>query len=295
MLHNMKKVLLALIPLAIVFLIVSFFIPMKLTRQVAVANTWQNIESSLQPQNLHKWDSSGKKIQISQVAPLLYHLEGTKDNHTDEFGLMITPYAGKDPYHAGIVYSRITNLFYKLFPFLEKPSFAATTITGFKSYLEDNRRFYGFPIELKAATDTLFVTKKLDLPATVLFTSLPPMQKELEAYAKQNGCRILAKNMSFTSLDHDSLSVMVGLNIDKVIAGDYIYNFRQLPSGVSLATGHYAGPFRNRTALYQAMEKYLTDHQLAKRALPYETYTSPFPISDTAAIEIELSYPVAHQ
>ncbi len=291
----MKKLLLALIPLAIVFLIVSFFIPMKLTKQVAINNTWQNIESSLQPQNRGKWDSSGEKMRISQAAPLLYQVEGTKDNHTDEFGLMVTPYAGKDPNHAAIVYSRITNLFYKLFPFLEKRSFATATVTALKSYLEDDRRFYGFPIELKAATDTLFVTKKQDLPAAALFTILPTMQQELEAFAKQNGCRVLAKNMSFSSLDHDSLSVMVGLNIDKVIAGDYIYNFRQLPSGVSLVAGRYAGPFRNRTALYQAMEKYLTDHQLAKRALPYETYTSPFPISDTATIEIELSYPVAHQ
>jgi hypothetical protein len=208
---------------------------------------------------------------------------------------MIPPTAGKDLSHPGIVYSRYTNLFYQLFPFLEKPSFATTTITELKSYLEDNLRFYGFPIELKAATDTLFVTKKLDLPAAALFTNLPVMQRELEGFAKQNNCRILAKNMSFSPLDHDSLSVMVGLNIDKIIAGDYIYNFRQLPSGAALATGHYTGPFRDRTALYQAMEKYLLDHHLAKRALPYETYGSPFPVSDTSTIEIALSYPVAGQ
>ena len=211
------------------------------------------------------------------------------------FGLMITPTAGKDPSHPGIVYSRFTNLFYKLFPFLEKPSFATTTVNELKTYLEDNRRFYGFRIEVKAASDTLFLTKKLDLPAPALFTNLPVMQRELERFAKQNNCRILAKNISFSPLDHDSLSVMVGLNIDKVIAGDYIYNFRQLPSRVALATGHYAGPFRERTALYQAMEKYLLDHHLAKRALPYETYSSPFPVSDTATIEIDLSYPVAGQ
>jgi hypothetical protein len=291
----MKKLLLALIPLAILFLIVSFFIPVKLTKQLAVANTWQNVETALQPQNLAKWDPSGKNVHITQVSYLLYQLEGTKDNHTEVFGLMITPYAGKELSHAGIVYSRITNLFYKLFPFLEKPSFSATTVDELKSYVEDNRRFYGFPIELKAAADTLFVTKKLDLPAAALFANLPVMQKELEAYAKQNNCRILAKNISFTALDHDSLSVMVGLNIDKIIAGDYIYNFRQLPGGVALATGHYSGPFRDRTALYQAMEKFLTDHQLAKRALPYETYSSPFPKSDTATIQIELSYPVARE
>ena len=291
----MKKLLLALIPLAILFLIVSFFIRVKLTSQIAVDSTIPNIQTALQPQNLDKWATATKNTRVTQFPALQYALNAGDNDRMLSFGLMITPTAGKDLAHPGIVYSRFTNLFYKLFPFLEKPSFATTTITELKSYLEDNRRFYGFPIELKPAADTLFLTKKQDLPAAALFTNLPMMQRELEGFAKQNNCRILAKNMSFSPLDHDSLSVMVGLNIDKVIAGDYIYNFRQLPSRAMLATGHYTGPFRDRTALYQAMEKYLLDHRLAKRALPYETYTSPFPVSDTSTIDITLSYPVAAQ
>jgi hypothetical protein len=291
----MKKLLLALIPLAILFLIVSFFIPVKLTNQVAIDSTIPNIQTALQQQNLNKWAPAAKKNRVTQFPSLQYALVSSDNDRMHSFGLMITPTAGKDPSHPGIVYFRFTNLFYKLFPFLEKPSFETSTITELKSYLEDNRRFYGFPIELKAATDTLFLTKKLDLSAATLFTNLPAMQAALEIYAKQNNCRILAKNISFSPLDHDSLSVMVGLNIDKVIAGDYIYNFRQLPSRVALATGHYAGPFRERTALYRAMEKYLLDHRLAKRALPYETYSSAFPVSDTSTIEIALSYPVAGQ
>ena len=291
----MKKLLLALIPLAILFLIVSFFIPVKLDNQVAVANTIPNIQAALEPQNLAKWAAAAEKTRVTQVAYLQYTLVISDYDRRPTFGLMITPSAGKDPSRSGIVYSRISNLFYKLFPFLEKPSFATTTISELKSYLENNRRFYGFPIEIAPAADTLFLTKKQDLPASKLFTTLPLMQKELEAYANQNNCRVLAKNISFSSLDHDSLAVMVGLNIDKVIAGDYIYNFRQLPANAALATGHYAGPFRGRTALYQAMEKYLMDHQLAKRALPYETYHSPFPDSDSANIDIDVLYPVARQ
>jgi hypothetical protein len=291
----MKKLLLALIPLAILFLIVSFFIPVKLTNQVPVANTIPNIQAALQPQNLANWAAGAEKTRVTQVAYLQYTLVASDYDRMPGFGLLLTPNAGKDQSRSGIVYSRFTNLFYKLFPFLEKPSFATTTITELKSYLEDNRRFYGFPIEIAPAADTLFLTKRSDLPADKLFAALPVIQQELEAYAKQNNCRILAKNISFTSLDHDSLAVMVGLNIDKVIAGDYIYNFRELPAKAALATGYYTGPFRGRTALYQAMEKYLTDHQLAKRALPYETYHSPFPDSDSANIDIQLSYPVARQ
>ncbi len=291
----MKKLLLALIPLAILFLIVSFFIPVKLTNQLAVANTIPNIQTALQPQNLAKWASSAKKTRVTQASYLQYTLATNDDDRMHSFGLMITPAAGKDPSQPGIVYSRFTNLFYKLFPFLEKPSFATTTITELKSYLEDNRRFYGFPIEIKAAADTLFVTKKLDLPAKELFTTLPAMQKALEGYARQNSVRVLAKNISFLSLDHDSLTVMVGLNIDKVLDGDNTYNFRELPSGLGLAIGHYEGTFHDRTALYAAMEKYIVDHRLAKRGLPYETYRSPFPVSDTSAIEIDLSYPVSGQ
>jgi hypothetical protein len=291
----MKKLLLALIPLAILFLIVSFFIPVKLNNQLPVANTIPNIQTALQPQNLVKWDSSGRKIHVTEVSFMLYTLDDSSADQKQIFGLMLTPNAGKDQARSGIVYSRMSNLFYKLFPFLEKRSFAATTVHALVSYLEDNRRFYGFPIDIEPAVDTLFLTKKQDLPANKLFATLPVMQAALEAYATQNNCRVLAKNLSFSSLDHDSLTVMVGLNIDKSIAGDYIYNFRELPAKAALATGHYAGPFRDRTTLYQAMEKYLTDHQLAKRALPYETYRSPFPDSDSANIDIQLSYPVARQ
>jgi hypothetical protein len=312
----MKKLLLALIPLAFVFLIVSFFIPVKLNYQLPIASTWQNIATALQPKNWTKWEPSvrqawqkdssachidtgidipGKKIRITRVSYLLYQLELTDNGHSSLFGLMITPSAGKDQDHAGIVWSRITNLFYKLFPFLEKSSFGVTTIDALRAYLEDNRAFYGFPIGLKAATDTLFLTQKADLPAKELFTTLPVMQKALEGYARQNSVRVLAKNISFLSLGHDSLTVMVGLSIDKVLDGDDTYNFRELPGGQALAVGHYQGTFLGRTTLYTAMEKYLLDHQLGKRGLPYETYRSPFPLSDTATIDIDLSFPVGAQ
>ncbi len=311
----MKKLLLALIVVAIVFLIVSFFVPAKLTYQLSVASTQQNILTALQPKSWTKWESSvqkawqkdstschfgpdidipGKKIHITQVSPLLFVLEQTAHNHSDELGLMIVPNV-PDPLHTSLVYSRVTNLFYKLFSFLEKPSFSITAVPELRTYLEDVPRFYGFPIQIRAVKDSLFVTKSANIPANELFTTLAATHKELEDYARQNSCKILNKNISFLPLDHDSLTVMVGLNIDKVITGDYSYNFKQLPSGLILATGRFEGRFSDRMAIYLAMQNYLKDHLLIKRAFPYETYRSSFPASDTSNIQMDLSYPVTPQ
>jgi hypothetical protein len=85
---------------------------------------------------------------------------------------------------------------------------------------------------------------------------------------------------------------MAGLNIDKSIDGDKVFTFRQLPSTLGLLVGQYDGPFRDRTGLYRAMEKFITDHQLAKRGLPYERYRSPLPAADSSRVKFELLYPV---
>lgn len=323
----MNKVVSSLAVLVLVFLIVSLFIPSRLEKKVFVANTFSNIIASIfQPENWKNWDSSvgrawnrdpaschfgndtirhvitidipGKEFRVTRLSTMIYQMEEIQKGDTAVFGLGILPFAGNkertSQHNSYIVYAQATNLFYKLFPFMEKSTFATRTVSALRSYLGDNRRFYGYPIELKSTKDTLFLTKKADIPTRDLFKALPVISKELERYATANNCRVTGKNLSYLPLDHDSVSLMAGLNIDKIISGDNIYNFRQLPSGQYLAVGHYEGRFRDRAALYAAMEKFLLDHQLMKRGLPFEKYLSPLPDSDSSTIRMELSYPLAN-
>lgn len=322
----MKRVFPLTVIIIFVFLIVSFFIPAIREQRLFIANTYENIASSLnQPRNWIKWNSEvrdawqkdsltchfqrdsaqniltieipGKKIRITGNAYLLYQLEEVKNNRTTSaFGFGIIPFVGngqqQSDHNSEIAYSYITNLFYKLFPFMEKKSFADRTVAALRSYLEDNARFYGFPIDVKPAADTLFLTKSENLPRQEVFSRLPQLFHDLDTFARGNGCRPGAKNISYTMLGHDSLTLMAGITIDKMIKGDYLFNFRQLAGDQMLAVGTFKGLYRDRPRLYQTMEKYLSDHQLMRMALPYERYSSALPVTDTSTVSFELCYPL---
>jgi hypothetical protein len=213
------------------------------------------------------------------------------------FSMTITPDLSPthNPNIAAISYFHSTSLFYKLFPFLEKTTFDTRTVRELRSYLEDNARFYGYPITTQKLVDSFFLTKKQDLPSRELYRSLPSTFAALEDYARTNSCHVIAQNISLIPLGHDSVSLMAGLNIDKSIEGDANYNFRQLPSTVGLVVGRYEGRFDLRTGIYTAMERFISDHALMKISLPYERYHSALPVSDSSIIKIDLLFPVTYR
>lgn len=321
----MKKVFASLVILIIVFLIVSFFIPVRLDKKLMVNNTFANVVSSLfRPERWIHWDPSvsqawrrdssschfgndtahhlitidipGKEIRVIDLSASVYQLEEIQKSDTSVFSLAVMPFADNNlqgsPLHSYIVYAQSSILFYKMFPFMARPSFANSTVAALRSYLEDNRRFYGYPIGLEQAADTLFLTTKADIRTRDLFKTLPAMSKLLDRYARENNCRVSGKNLSYFPLPHDSITVMEGFNIDKTVPGNDSCNFRQLPSRQYLAVAHYEGRFRDKPSLYEAMGKFLFDHQLIKNGLPFEKYLSPLPTSDSSIVKLELSYPL---
>jgi hypothetical protein len=324
----MKKVLGLLVVLFFVFLIISFFIPVRLEKSLFIANTFPNIVSSIfGPEKWTHWEPSvsrawqqdsaschfsndtnrhsitisipGKTWRVTQFSLSIYELDEIRKDDTSTFGFGIVPFAGngqpRSQHNSYIVYAQPTNLFYKMFPFMARASYADSTVKALRSYLEDNHRFYGYPIGLEQAVDTLFLATSADIPARDLFKTLSAMSKTLDRYARENKCRPTGKNLSFIFLPHDSITVMEGLNIDKIVSGNDTCVFRQLPSHQYLAVGHYEGRFRDRPALYAAMVKFLFDHELIRDGLPFEKYLSPLPTSDTSIIKLELSYPLRSQ
>jgi hypothetical protein len=221
----------------------------------------------------------------------------SRSPNTTGFSLSITPDLSPrhNPNIAAITYFHSTCLFYKLLPFLEKITFDARTVHELRAYLEDNTRFYGYPITTQKLVDSFFLTTKQDLPSRDLFTTLPSVFKQLQDYASTNSCHVIAQNISFLPLGHDSVSLMAGLNIDKSIEGDSNYHFRQLPSTLGLVVGRYEGRFGLRTGLYTAIERFISDHALMKTALPFEHYHSAIPMSDSSIIKIDLIFPVTYR
>jgi hypothetical protein len=166
----MKKVFGSLVVLIFVFLIVSFFIPVRLEKRLIIANTFPNIVSSVfTPEKWTHWEPSvsrawqqdssschigndsihhivtigipGKTFRVTQLSLAAYQVEEIQKGHTSTFGFGIIPFVGngrqRSDFNSYVVYDQAANLFYKMFPFMAKPSFADSTVTSLRSYLEN--------------------------------------------------------------------------------------------------------------------------------------------------------------
>lgn len=282
----------------IVLLIASFFIPAERVSSVSVQNTFANAVAALrQPTSWRSLDS-GKNTQVSEVSFMLYQITEPRGNgDSTRFSLAVIPDMSprRNPNNIGFSYGQPTSLFFKLFPSLEKPSIESHIVGELRNYLEDNTRFYGYPITTQSLVDSFFLAQQKNITTCDLFSTLPGMISGLTTYAAGYSCKIIAQNISIVPLGRDSITLMAGLNIDRPIPGDDLHTFRQLPTTLGLVVGQYSGPFRDRTGIYRAMEKFITDHELAKHGLPYEHYQGPLPTADSSMVKFELLYPVSYR
>jgi hypothetical protein len=165
----MKKVFGSLVVLIFVFLIVSFFIPVRLEKKLLIANTSPNIVSSIfGPEKWTHWEPSvsrawqqdssschmgndsihhivtiaipGKTFRVTQLSLAVYQVEEIQKDDTSAFGFDIIPFVSngrqQSDFNSYVVYAQAANLFYKMFPFMAKPSFADSTVASLRSYLE---------------------------------------------------------------------------------------------------------------------------------------------------------------
>lgn len=294
----MQKLIAIFFSLVIVFVLISLLIPVKQIRSVTVTNTLPNSVAALHRPGSWRSLDSGRNTHINEVGFMRWTVsEPVHGKDSTEFAISLAPDLSPqhDPQHSNISYVHTTTLFYSLFPSLEKPGNDVRTVDELRSYLQDNLRFYGYPIRTQKLVDSFFLTKQANLRSNDLFKVLPGIFQALETYASKESSKIIARNIAITRLDHDSITLMAGLNIDRSIYTDAAYNFRQLPSTLGLVVGRFEGRFGERTGLYAAMEKFISDHGLAKRGLPYEQYQSPLPDSDSSTIKIDLIYPVSYR
>jgi hypothetical protein len=293
------KMLLSILGIAVVvFLMVSVFIPTERIQSLSVQTTVQNAVAALgHPTGWRSLDS-GKNTRISEVSYMLYQIaEPGSHGDTTAFTLAILPDVSPqhDPNKISLSYAYPSTVFYKFFPRFEKPTKESRIVGELQHYLQDNTLFYGYPITTERLVDSFFLATQKDIAARDLLKTLPGMIKELEDYARSNSCRVIAQNISVAPLGHDSITLMAGLNIDRSIPGDNVHTFRELPSTLGLVAGEYEGAFRDRIRLYTAMEKFITDHALAKHGLPYERYLTSLPTSDSSYIKIRLLFPVSYR
>ena len=325
----MKKVILIAFSILILFLAVSYFIPVRKLNEVIIANSYTNIiKATFQPKNWIKWnddvkdawqkDSSschftedslnhvstidipGQQIRITQNHFLLYQLKETKQSHVSNFSFLMTMNVGYEKGSSGlntlVTYGQMSRLLYKFFPFFEDTSFAHQTIASLKTYLEDPFRVYGFPIGLSQSSDSIFLTKTVVSSKKEIFKKLPLVFNELDSFARSKGiANPVNKNIYFNYINKDSLSVNAGVNINKIIPDDYLISCKRFYNGQIMVIGHYEGPFYKRYEIYNAMDQFMLDHQFIKGGASYEKYVSLLPASDSSVTKIELYYPLLNR
>lgn len=324
----MKRLLPVVVIGIVILLVACYFIPVKHEKQVFVANTFQNIISSVsEPKNWMRWNQDimaawqkdsthctitndsakhiftlatpdEQSIKVIQLNALLYQVElVTNKQTTAVFGFTIVPFVGNNQqqsqHNSRIAYAFTGNLLFYLLPFLEPHSFADKTIEELRAYMESNLRFYGYHIALKQTTDTIFVTQNESCKSQEVFNKLPTLFNNLQTFAQKK--QVLStgvKNVAYTFLNNDSVYVVAGININKLVEGEFVTNIMQFPPTQILAVGHFEGLYKNRLALYKAMQAYLTDHQLQLIGACYEQYLSPLPTNENDSIKIDLCYPL---
>ncbi len=293
-----------------------------------IANTFQNIINTVSvPNNWLKWNQEamaawqkdsahceitrdsaqhiftialqdGKNIKVTQLNALLYQVEClTTKQTTAIFGFTIVPFVGNNQqqsqHNSRIAYAYTGNLFYYLLPFLAPQSFADKTMEDLRTYMESNLRFYGYEITLKQTTDTIFVTQNESCKSENVFNKLPTLFNNLQNFAQKKQLSVTGlKNVAYTFINNDSVYVVAGINVNKLVEGEFVTNIMQFPPTQILAVGHFEGLYKNRLALYKAMQAYLTDHQLQLIGACYEQYLSPLPTNENDSIKIDLCYPL---
>ena len=321
----MKKNLLITSITFCIFLLISYFIPVNVNRDLTITNTYQNVIASIyEAKSWTKWESNIKsdwlhdstschfasdtiqhisgieapseKIKINRLDNWKFHIESNSHFVGNELVLVVGPYIGDQPLNpdlnSKLAYAYRSNLFFKIFPFLGGNSFAEKTIAALSSFLNDPIRFYGFRIDLKQGSDSLFITRKLIIPKQELFSKLSLLFDSLSRYTIINQLGAFNQNVAYHFLGNDSLEIMAGVNISKTTEGDTQFQFMEMPGKQPVAIGYFEGRFGDRLPVYEVMIKFLADHQLTRMGVAFEKYDSPLPTSDSSIIKMQLIYPL---
>lgn len=235
--------------------------------------------------------AGGDSFHIDQRTPLSYRVHAVTDGRPAVFAFAVLPM--RSPDRTEIVVGTRTRLLYRLLRFVRPPSPGVAAIIGLRSYLEDVQAFYGYPIAIRKVTDTVYLTAQALLGRHDLFKRIPGLFSEIDRFIRDKDLRIADDPaVSYGPLQKDSLHVMAGIPVNRMVAADGPVTCMQMPKGRMLV-GRYDGAFAGRAALYAGMQRYMADHHLSAVADPFERYTDRrLPVSDSSTIHIELYFPI---
>ncbi len=311
----LKRLIVFLLILAI--LAIGFFLPVTQRKTIDISATFTNTVSTLM--NLDDWkkwypeikkyypsDTSaysitednqgknytisipGKKILVRKINPSSYEVSDP-GSPEDDFAFSVFP--GKKPGEMNVYLVNKTPLF---FTFFKKDMTGETVINGLKSYLEDEKTFYGFEIQPAKIRDSIIASKVFRIKKKDLFTAIQLGNEVLKNYiAEKNLVKTGHTSISYIPLSGDSLRVTVGYPVNQFATPAQGVTCLLLPGKGNILVGIYRGKFSDRQSIYSAMSNYEANHSMTAPSEPFERYLNDsLPDSDSSQIFIELNYPI---
>ena len=173
---------------------------------------------------------------------------------------------------------------------------ARQSLTNFKDYMEDTKRFYGYEIQPVTVTDTLFLFNSETVAVSEKRNATRKLFEQLIAYAEKknagyNGVRIFYSQKTVDDKVTLFASIGVTNRIDILPADPF--ELKMMPIGKNLLEATYQGPFGESDKVYQALESFKTDHNLSSMAIPFKKFLSDgYDFSDDQIVQLKVYYPI---
>lgn len=312
----MKKSV-AVVLIIIIFSIISFF-PITQNSTIDISATFDNtLLQIVHVENWKNWypeikeayklnpagysfkrDSSkkidtisipGKKFIIHTLTPMSYEISEVGNHLENNFAFTVFPGGTKNKMKIYLVNKSL--LIFTLFN-INKAS--ENALNGFRNYMETPEEFYGFDIKMAEIRDPIIASRVIKIKDKDIFNKIQISLMELMNYLNTNKLIKTGHfSISYIPLQGDSLQITVGIPVDKIATPVDGISCLSLPAKGKVLVGNYEGKFSDRRQIYNAMTKYLTDHDLSIPAESFERYLNDsIPTSDSSKIRMELNYPV---
>jgi effector-binding domain-containing protein len=284
----MKKAIIVLI-----LLIIIGFIPFQQHSSVDIKSNYldvcQQLAGGTQTQT-PKFNTGGG-FNITTISPNVFKA-ATNGSYINHYCFYTVVPEIKNNYTT-VAIDAPTNVFKWLISQVQPSVKPAVLITGLKAFMENARLYYGFNISEKEVTENYIAVKKETVLTKKKFPEINKAVRDLNIFIAQNNAKAVhALSCSYYPQRADSVQVLIGIPINKQLKPTNDIACMRMPGGKMLI-GDFNGKYSDRQKLYNAMEKYMQDHSLAKQIAPFERYLdNRIPASDTDSVNMQINYPV---
>ncbi|GAC1304438.1 MAG: hypothetical protein NVSMB24_11830 [Mucilaginibacter sp.] len=301
---------------AIILLSIIIFIPVSQQKAVVIKSSFFNVYKELaNAGNWKKWRPDIRKTDQTDSTRILerqnrngftlsfltaslqvsingYSFVIREYNAGDKLDYSYTVIPGKLPNYTTVVATERVSLARYLVHLASDNPLAETHIDDFKNFMEDADLYYGYKIIRKKVTDTNIVVIRKVVLGKNKFNEAAKTLMALKRFIGAKGLKQTQPLIAqFSPTSGDSSEVNIGIPINGKVAAQNPVSFMTMPATGSLYTVRYRGKFKDRMAVYAAVQRYFNDRQMPMPLPPFETYLDDkLPQNDSDIINIQINF-----